>query len=418
MLDRTIPPAFQRTTHLSLLTPELIALSKANQLHILRGGTQEVIRLELLAPAGRWFEPFAGVSHFTANQLDKGTKTKNSYQIASVFDALGAHVEVASGNDFITLTIYALTKNVVEVVALVLELLMEPVFPQQELDLAKSIALQNLKVNEEKTSYLAGKYFRKQIFGDHPYGSELESSSIENLERQALEKFHQQQLINFQAIVSGSVTDALAKQLQTLLKQLPAKQVVDKAAAFTIPIATDQYKEKEGSVQSTIRFGRRIINRQHKDFFDLLFLTHILGGYFGSRLMKNIREEKGLTYGIYASLQPLLRDAFLVIGADVNRENRALTVDEIKLELQNLIHHPVSANELEAARNHFIGSLQAEVTNAFAHGDKYKTILLNKLPFDYYQQMIHRVDAITPEDLQRTASVYFTIPSFTEVSVG
>lgn len=418
MLDRSLAPPFQRTTQLTLLTPQQINLKKGSDLFVLRGGTQEVVRLELIAPAGKWYEPFLGIAHFTANQLDKGTRTRSSYQLASLFDDYGAHVEITPGNDFITLTVYALTKNVREVVSVLVEIILEANFPEQELVQAKSIFLQNLKVSEEKTSYVAGKLFRKEIFGDHPYGTELDAAAVDAIDREMLEHYLQQQLVKFQAIVSGNVSETIIKELVQVLGQLPTKEMVEKEIKHAIPGVSNLYQPKEGSVQSTIRFGKRTINRQHQDFFDLLFLTHILGGYFGSRLMKNIREEKGLTYGIHASLQPLKREAFFVIGADVNRENRELTVQEIQHELNKLATEPVPANELEAARNHFIGSLQSEVTNAFAHGDKFKTILLNNLPVDYYQRMINRVDALTAHDLQQMAAKYFVSSSFTEVSVG
>lgn len=418
MLDRSIAPPFQRTTQLTLLTPQQINLKKGSDLYVLRGGTQEVVRLELIVPAGRWYEPYLGVSHFTATQLDKGTHHKSSYQLASLFDDYGAHLEITPGNDFITLTVYALTKNVREVVAVLLELITEANFPEQELVQGKSIFLQNLKVSEEKTSYVAGKLFRKEIFGDHPYGRELDAAAVEAIDRKVLQHYQQQQLVNFRAIVAGNVSDALVKELARVLEQLPTNEMGEKEMTHSVPDATTYYQPKEGSVQSTIRYGKRTINRQHKDFFDLIFLTHVLGGYFGSRLMKNIREEKGLTYGIHASVQSLKRDAFFVIGADVNRENRELTIQEIQNEMSKLATEPVPANELEAARNHFIGSLQSEVTNAFAHGDKFKTILLNNLPSDYYQQMINRIDALTANDLQLTAAKYFVPSSFTEVSVG
>jgi zinc protease len=418
MLDRTLAPPFQRSTVLSLLKATLIPLPNGMQLHVLRGGTQEVMRLELIAPAGKWYEPSVGLSHFTANQLDKGTKTKSSYQIASVFDAYGAHVEITPGNDFVTIIVYSLTNKIQEVLPLVAELLHEATFPEQELAIAKDITLQNLKVNEEKTSYLAGKYFRKALFGDHPYGSELEAANIENVQANGLRNYKKHRLQNFTLIASGNISDSAAHYLVDLFGTLPTDSSSKEPAHRVSVNPSQQYIEKAGSVQSTLRYGMRTISRQHADFFELQFATHILGGYFGSRLMKNIREEKGLTYGIFASLQPLRNDAFFVIGADVNRENRELTLNEIKIEMNRLGHEPVGADELTNARNHFIGSLQAEMTTAFAHADKYKTILLNRLPADYYQQMIDRVDAITAEDVMRTATQYFKAEDFTEVTVG
>lgn len=418
MLDRTLAPPFQKNTTLTLLTPQHYKSAKGTDLFVLSGGTQEVVRVELIAKAGKWYEASPGIAHFTAGQLDKGTKTKSSFQLASLFDAYGAHLDVSAGNDFFSITIYALSRNLKEVLAVVGELIHEAIFPDQELLLSKNIALQNLKVNEEKTSYLAGKYFRKAIFGEHPYGKELDAQAIEQVEREKLTVYLKNFLVNFQVVASGHVNDSTIKVLNQFLDQLPTGGVIGKEASFLLPDAVTDYRTKEGSVQSTIRYGKRIINRQHPDYFDLLFITHLLGGYFGSRLMKNIREEKGLTYGIYSSVQSLLRESYFIIGADVNRENRELTMVEIKKELEKLVQEPVGSDELETARNHFIGSLQSEVTTAFAHGDKFKTILLNALPTDYYQQMINRVNAVQAEDLQRCADQYFKTESFTEVTVG
>ncbi|NBW38950.1 MAG: insulinase family protein, partial [Cytophagia bacterium] len=217
---------------------------------------------------------------------------------------------------------------------------------------------------------------------------------------------------------SGHISDNTFKVLSQFVDQLPTGEVKVKEQSYPSPAPLTDYRIKEGSVQSTIRFGKRTINRHHPDFYTLLFTTHLLGGYFGSRLMKNIREEKGLTYGIFSSVQSLLRESYFIIGADVNRENRELTMVEIKKELNELVQTPVGDEELETARNHFIGSLQSEVTTAFAHADKFKTILLNALPADYYQQMITSVSKLKADDVQRCANTYFNIEGFTEVSVG
>lgn len=418
MLDRTQAPPFQKNTGLTLLTPQWYKAANGTDLFVLSGGTQEVVRVELIAKAGKWYESSPGTAHFTASQLDKGTRTKSSFQIASLFDAYGAHLDVNAGNDFFSITIYALSRNLNEVLAVVGELIHEAIFPEQELLLSKNIAVQNLKVNEEKTSFLAGKYFRKAIFGEHPYGKELDAQAIEQIEREKLASFLKNFLNNFQVIASGHINDLTLKVLTQFSDQLPTGKVNGKEASFLLPDVVTEYRAKEGSVQSTIRYGKRIIGRQHPDFFDLLFTTHLLGGYFGSRLMKNIREDKGLTYGIFSSVQSLLRESYFIIGADVNRENRELTMLEIKKELEKLARVPVDNTELETARNHFIGSLQSEVTTAFAHGDKFKIILLNELPSDYYQLMINRVNAIQTKDLQHCADKYFKTESFTEVTVG
>lgn len=418
MLDRTQAPSFQKNTQISLLAPREIKLGNGSVLHVLAGGSQEVVHVEIIAHAGKWYEPATGVSHFTALQLDKGITSANSFQIASFFDSLGAHIEITPGNDFITIGVYSLSRHLEEVLKRVVQLLTEPVFPQQELQLSKDIAIQNLRVNEEKTSYLAGKFFKKALFGEHPYGSELDESAIQQISREQVVRYHAQHLNRFSLVASGNLSPKLTDAVARILDQLPASSGNDTPGQFSTPSKQVQYYPREGSVQTTIRYGCRTISRSHPEFFDLLFATHVLGGYFGSRLMKNIREEKGLTYGIYATVHALVRDAFFVIGADVNRENRELTIQEINAELARLHHEPLGDDELMTARNHFVGSLQAEVTTVFAQGEKFKTRLLNQLPEDYYQKMIDRVEAITAADIQRTSTKWLSSEMFTEVSVG
>jgi predicted Zn-dependent peptidase len=134
--------------------------------------------------------------------------------------------------------------------------------------------------------------------------------------------------------------------------------------------------------------------------------------------MKNIREEKGLTYGISASIHSLKHSAYLVIGADVNKENKDLTFTEIRKELKTLRTDLISADELETTRNHFIGSLQSEITTPFAHAEKIKTIRLFNLNSDHYQNMIRRIDAMTPAAVAETSEQYFHEDSFIQVAVG
>jgi len=182
--------------------------------------------------------------------------------------------------------------------------------------------------------------------------------------------------------------------------------------------APAHYLEKEGSLQSSIRLGKRSPLKKDPDFFDLQIFNHLLGGFFGSRLMKNIREEKGLTYGIYSSLNTFVKDGFFAIGADVNKVNLGFAIKEIRNELRNLRDRPVSKQELELAKNHFIGSLQADMANLFSVIEKIKNIQLHHLPQSHYQDLFNRIDRLGPEDILRVAGKYFQEETLFEVAVG
>lgn len=419
MLDRKTPPLFQKDNSFALAKPEIITLPNGLTLTLVMGGEQEVVKAEFIVKAGKWQEQEPGISYFTTNLLQKGTATKNSYQISTELDQFGVHLEVNPGYDFTTLALLGLTKNTARFFSLMHEFMTQPTFPEAELQQTKDIYIQGLKINLEKTSYLASREIRKSIFGsNHPYGRDAEVQDIEKLQRDQLLNFHQKHFQDFGILVSGKITDAFVKELAKTFegfrvsKQNP-QTIVAKADAITTT-----FIEKDNTVQSSIRLGKRIISRIHPDYPALLLLNHIFGGFFGSRLMKNIREEKGLTYGIYSSIASLKNDSYMAIGADVNQENRELTIQEIKHELKNLRTVLIGKEELETAKNHFIGSLQAEITTPFAHAEKIKNMILHALPEDYYPSLVTKVDSLSENHLLETAQKYFDEESFSVVAVG
>jgi len=419
MLDRTVAPPFVKTSSFNLITPEEKALSNGIKLYFVPGGSQDVMKVEFIFDGGRWFEGKLGAAYFAAKMLSKGTQQKNSFEIASLFDQYGAHLEVSPGLDFVSISLYALTKKLSPVLGLLTEILSVPTFPEKELTQTQSVFIQNLRVNNEKTSYVASRLFRKNLFGgQHPYGSDLEEKDVVTLGANDLRDHFGKFFHSARVFVSGKIETASRKLIISTLEQIrqggqsPARQHSVAAKPG------HEYIRKEDSVQSSIRMGKRCVLRSHPDYVAVLFVSHILGGYFGSRLMKNIREEKGLTYGISASLHALRNDSFLVTGADVNKENVELTFSEIRKELKKLRTTAIDSGELETTRNHFIGSLQAEITTPFAHAEKLKTITLHNLQKDHYQAMIRTIDSITPTGIADISERYFHEDSFYEVAVG
>ena len=419
MIDRKTPPPFVHTTSFDLIHPDRKYLSNGVELFLIPGGNQDVIKIELIFKAGRWYEVHTGASHFCATLLTKGTDGKGSFQIAQIFDQYGAHVDISPGLDFVSVSLYVVTKYLRPVLDLLIEVVTMPAFPVREIEQAEAIFLQNLKVNEEKTSFLASKTFRRKLFGqDHPYGKEIEEADVRALGRKQLLTHYQTRYKQLTVFVSGKIDN----DSEDLIAQ--SFSAIDTAESETVknsPSGTQsfhQYIAKEGSVQTSIRAGKKSLLRSDSDYARAVFFSHILGGYFGSRLMKNIREEKGLTYGVYASLHPLQHDSYLVIGADVNKENVNLTLDEIKKEMKILRTEPIGTEELHTTKNHFIGSLQAEITTPFAHADKIKTIELHGLSPDYYQHMIELVDAMTADDILEVGNKYFHEDTLNEVAVG
>jgi len=419
MLDRKTPPSFKKSSAFTLIQPEKETLSNGIRISYVNGGSQEVTKIEFIFNAGKWYESHSGVSYFTARLLQKGIKTKSGFQISSELDQYGVHLEVSPGYDFTSLSLYGLSKNIGRLLKLSSEIITQPIFPEIELQQAKDIYIQGLKINLEKTSYLASRLLRQNLFGkDHPYGRDVNVADIELINRTNLVNFHHDHFKNLEVICSGKITNEVKKELQSTLTSFEVFADSKKVIPKLNPGPSVEFVKKENTVQSSIRFGKRSISRTHSDYPALLMLNHILGGYFGSRLMKNIREEKGLTYGIYSSLVTLKYDGYLSIGADVNNENRGIVIEEIKNELRNLQTQPMDSNELITARNHFVGSLQAEITTPFAHADKIKNIILYKLPENFYQSLINNIESLNSKELLDTAHKYLDSTEFHVVSAG
>lgn len=419
MLDRTIAPPFVKTSSFNLITPEERKLPNGIDVFFIPGGFQDVLKIELVFAAGRWFEEKLALAYFTAQLIPKGTQRKNSYEIAQIFDQYGAHLEISPGHDFVSVSLYALNKNLAPVLQLLIEILSEPVFPKKEFAQTRDTFIQNLKINNEKTSFVASHAFRKKLFGDrHPYGAEVEERDVKALHISDFENHFSRYIHSPKVFVSGRIdASSHALMLQTFqqLRSGPKPENAD----YKIAADTEyEYIKRRESVQASVRTGKRALLRSDPDYVPVLFVSHILGGYFGSRLMKNIREEKGLTYGISASIHAQKHASYLVIGADVNKGNVDLIFEEIHKELKTLRTQRVSTGELETTRNHFIGSLQSEITTPFAHAEKIKTIQLFGLKPDHYQEMIRRIDAITAAEIAETSEKYYHEDSFIRVAVG
>ncbi len=404
MLDRKTAPKYAETNSFLLPSPEINILSNGVPLFLLRGVSQHVLKIELIFNAGKWAESKKGVSHFTAHMLEKGTTTKTSFEIADFFERHGASIEISPGLDFVSLSLYSLTKNITKVLPLFLELITLSVFPEDELTLQKEIFIQNLKISNEKTSYVASKLFRQHLFGDaHPYGRSIEEGDVNQLNIEDLNNFFQHNFSLHQAFVVGSVDDHLLNLLIKELVIIPSAKIENHIYIPVFENKADEYVEKATSTQTSLRLGKRSINRNHKDYPALVLVNHILGGYFGSRLMKNIREDKGLTYGIYSSLNNLKNDSFFTIGADVNRKNKDAAIFEIRNELRLLYEKPINLQEIQTSKNHLLGSLQLEIANPFSVIDKIKTINLYGLNANFYNILFQNIRDLNEVDLQKVA---------------
>jgi len=423
VLDRTLAPDYRTVEEVSVSPIASRRLTNGQMAYWVRAGGQPVVRLECIFDAGAWYEAMPGVSTLAMKMLAEGTSTRTSAAISAYFDRYGAFLETHSGTDRTSLTVYCLTKYLPQILPLFCELIADSAIPEKELNDQKNLTRQSLRVNLEKNNYVAGMVIREKVFGaTHPYGHCQSLETLDAIDTPTIQTFYQRHIRNrpFRLLLAGEVTESDVDLLDQYLGQLAVE-------ASTAPTRTPERMttperailiEREDSLQSSIRMGRPLFTRRHPDYFPMLVLNEVLGGYFGSRLMKNIREEKGFTYGIWSNVATFPREGYWVIGTDVKREFTVQTLEETRKEMRILREEPVPADELEVVKNYMAGSFVGSLNTPFEIADRYKGILFDGLPTDYLTTYIHRLRAVTAEQVQQMAQQYLREEDWIEVVVG
>lgn len=420
MPDRSTAPLFKKIESIELEKAKKYSLDNGISLFVINSGSQPVIRLEIITKSSNWSESRAGLSHFTAKMLTEGSKQKTSKEISYFFDRYGAFIEINPGLDYTIITLYALSKHLENLLPVLKEIIFEPAFPERELEIMKKIKIQNNKVNYEKTNFLASLNFRKKIFGeDHPYGRELEEEAISSLSRDEIRQHYNSFFLkDWQILISGEIQEHHINLVNKHFGHHTNEVLELNGFMKPEPQTGRTVIEKQESLQSTIRLGKVLIKRGHPDFQNLQVVNEVLGGYFGSRLMKNIREDKGFTYGIQSNIVALKNEGYLVIGTDVKTENTAQTLDEIYKEIKILQEVPIENQELETIKNYMTGSFLSEINTPFALADKFKSIHLNNLDYDFYQNYIQAINTIKSDDILKLAQEYLGNLDMVEVIAG
>lgn len=422
MLNRKIAPALQEIKNYQLPPAVVHTLDNGIKVYEVNTSSEEVIKLEIIFHAGRWYEEKKLVSRATSSMLREGSKNRSAAVIAEHIDFYGGSIRFPSNLDTSHLQVYCLTKHLENILPVVSEILEEPLFPQKELQQYIQRSEQNLKVDLEKNDTVAYRQITEMIFGnEHPYGYNSSFKHFKELSRDDLIKHYQKNYVsdNCLIFISGKTKKNTIPLLNKYLGNSIRKGFSKKTEFISRPSQDLKWSmQKKDSLQSAIRIGKQLFDRHHPDYFKFFFLNTILGGYFGSRLMQNLREEKGYTYNIYSTIDAMLWDGYFMIGTEVHHEKRETALKEIYSEFQRLREEKVEEEELEMVRNYLLGTLLTAVDGAFNIADVTKTIVLNNLSQSYYQDLIQTIKSVTADDLQQLAQNHLQQESFYEVIVG
>ncbi|QXU43988.1 pitrilysin family protein [Pedobacter sp. D749] len=421
MLNRQQAPDFKQVSTIKFIHPEKKVLENGIPVFTIYSGEQDLVRIEFIFDNVNWKseKPLQAIA--VSALINNGTNKLSAKEIAEQIDFYGAFFQTEYVQDQSSVTLYTLNKHLHSVLPIVKDVLSESQFPQQELDIYIQNQKQKLQVNLKKNDILARKEFAHALFGNTAYGVNIQAEHYDALKREDLIDYFKAAYSpnNCTIIVSGKFDEASFNLLNDAFgKDWEKSNAIKNSFDFAATAKQTIYTEKPEALQSAIRIGQLAINRKHEDFSGLQILNTVLGGYFGSRLMNNIREDKGYTYGIGSGVSSLQQAGYLFIATEVGADVCAAALTEIYKEIEILKTELVGDEELDLVRNYMLGSMLGSLENVFSHADKFKNIYFAGLDYDYYTRYIEKVKTITAEELLALANKYLITDHFTEVVIG
>jgi zinc protease len=423
-VNRNIAPDFSLIEKVNIIKPVIQKLHGCIPLYILNAGNEDVLRLEVVFEAGAKYADHPLTASFTNLMMIEGTKNRNSKEIAEQLDFYGAYLHLNADRDFAEATLYTLSKHFEKTLEILTDILKNPIFPNEELSVLIENKRQKFQIDEQKVKTLAAKKFSETVFGkENIYGRNSTISDFDSLTQQQLKDFHSRlyHSKNCKVIISGKIDDEVLTVLekQFHLNDTTIEFVSDhKFIGITSSEERKHYIEKPDAVQTAIRIGKPMINKHHEDYPGLQILNTILGGYFGSRLMMNLREEKGYTYGVGSVIASLKHSGYFTTVCEVGVEATRDAVKEIYCEISRLINEPVDEDELSRVRNYMLGDFVRLFDGPFAQAEAIRSVLDFELDETYYEKYLHVLREITPLELQKLAVKYFQPDSMYEIIAG
>jgi len=418
-LDRSLAPPIRLLETIPFAEAKKIKLSKNVEAYLVAGGKKNIIRLQTFIKAGRWHEPKKLVAQICARMLKEGTKNYTAKALAEKIDFYGATISTKAHYDYVSITLYTLKKFLPQTLALQNEILTNAIFPEKELNTIVNNSIQQLKVNLEKTDYIASTGFLSEVFGaNHPYGYEVCQQDYEALNTDNLKKFYQQHYPQSAKVyISGKFDDGDIAIIQSNYSSLfNGYQSTIKLPNYEFVYhPTKKIITTPNCLQAAIRVGGPTIAKTHADRYCLNILNIIIGGYFGSRLMKNIREEKGYTYSINSTIQSYLNGNYLLISTEVGKDVCDAAVNEIFVELKRLRTEPIGDSELQLVKNYICGALLHLIDGPFKATGVLKDLYDFGLDTRYFANYINKVKSVTANELLACAQKYLKEEALTQV---
>lgn len=426
-MERSFPPPIKDPAAFDISLPpcEIHTLTNGVEVYMLNMGTEDTMMINWVFYAGNCFEDKKTVAAATNFLLKNGTSRLSAFKLNEHFEFFGSYLSRHCYNETSEVVLHCLSKHVNELVPVVGEIVSDSVFPQHELEIYIQNSQQKLQVNLQKSEFVAGRLIDAHLFGEnHPYGKYSNLIDYASLQREDIVSFHDKYYRHGHCVIfaAGKLPDNMLDILEQEFGKLPLKNHRGADSNIRYDLAPSSQKKHllindAQGVQAAIRIARHFPNRHHPDFQKVMVLNNIYGGFFGSRLMGNIREDKGYTYGIYSYLMNHIHQSGWIISTEAGRDVSVATVNEVYEEMKELREELIDGEELKMTRNFMIGTILGELDGPFQVLGRWKNLVLNNLDENYFHSAISTIKTITAEELQELAKKYLLPDEFYELVV-
>lgn len=406
----------------SVEMPQALLSTTANGVKIYRleSNDFEVVRFTFVFHAGTSMQTKPFSASATANMLGEGSQRLTAQQIAETFDFYGSYFDVNIDRDYTYISFCSLLKFFEPTAEVAEEILLRPSFPEREFEVYRNKRKQSLKIERQKVDTQSRELFAKSLFGpEHPYGISASEELYDELTTADLRELYTKLYTaeNCFVVCSGHISEEVLRRIEAIAGSLANGQSHDIKFPET---ETTHYAEQniETALQSSLRIGRLLFGRTHPDFVGMQVVSAILGGYFGSRLMQNLREEHGYTYGVMAAMVNFDKEGYLAIATQVAREHREDALSEIFHEIERLRQEPIDEEELQMVKNVMIGEILRILDGPFGIADVTIENIMCGMDNSATQQSVEQIFAITPERVQELAEKYLKREDLVVAVVG
>lgn len=418
MVNRTETPKLLAIDKIEFSNPKVLEISSSSKLIYVGDVPNETARVELYFNAGS-SQGKNGIASFVNGLLLSGTENKTSVQINAAIDELGGYFEPGITHENAVITIYSLRENMIKILRIVKEAIRELAFKEHEVQELLKDRKQKFNVNLGKVNVLAQRAFQERLFNNSVYGRIMQASDFEDVSITDLRNFHRENYLEglTKVAVVGDFSQDQIDEIIDITGDLSAIKKITFEKEIQ-NLKGEIHVVKEDALQTAIRVGRILFNKTHEDYCDFMIVNTILGDYFGSRLMSNIREDKGYTYGIGSMVAELNETGYFIIATEVGKAVKDATLHEIRREIERLQTEPVDQEELELVKNYMLGQLLKSADGPYAMTDLYLNVEPFHLDLDFYNRFIDSIASIDSERIMELANKYLHWKDMTVVSAG